>query len=159
MNIAVIFATSRYVSSYNDLPNEKYYCLVGNEAERLTKNLQNLHFKGSCILPPYPREMGTEVPDFVKEYTYELPSIDFIDSYKDSCTVIALQVALSLQASVVDIVGYDGYRKGFLSEKEVELSRENQIIFTYFTKQNIQLRSFTPTLYSEIKVESIYQYL
>ena len=158
-NIAVIFATSRYVSSYNDLPNEKYYCLVGNEAERLTKNLQNLHFKGSCILPPYPREMGTEVPDFVKEYTYELPSIDFIDSYKDSCTVIALQVALSLQASVVDIVGYDGYRKGFLSEKEVELSRENQIIFTYFTKQNIQLRSFTPTLYSEIKVESIYQYL
>lgn len=157
--VAVIFATSRYVLQYNDLPNEKYYCLVGNEAKRLTRNLHEHNFRGICILPPYPRKMGTEVPDFVKDDTYELSSIDFIDCYQDSCTVVALQVALTMKASVIDIVGYDGYKGNVLSEKEAELSRENRIIFTNFAKKNILLRSFTPTLYNEIKVESIYQFL
>ena len=38
-NMPLIFVTSRYASYYNDLPNQKLYCLVGNEAKRLRCNI------------------------------------------------------------------------------------------------------------------------
>lgn len=41
-NMPLIFVTSRYASYYNDLPNQKLYCLVGNEAKRLRCNISIL---------------------------------------------------------------------------------------------------------------------
>ncbi|MCL1614939.1 aldolase catalytic domain-containing protein [Bacteroides sp. ET71] len=158
-HIAIIFATSRYVAYYTDLSNEKYYCLVGNEAKRLAANLSSDKFNGICILPPYPRLMGTEVPEFAENCTYELPSVDFINCYKDSCTVIALQTALFFNASIINLVGYDGYQGESLSAKDSELAHENSFIFSKFPTQNVVLRSLTPTSYSELNVESIYQFL
>lgn len=156
--IALVFATSRYVAYYNDLPNKKYYCLTGNEAKRLLKNISGKEFNGICILAPYPRVMGTEVPKYAEEYTFELSEITFTHSYLDSCTTIALQTAIELGATEINIVGYDGYKGEVLSEKEMALTNENRTLFYEFSNsQKCILQSLTSTLYKELKVKSIYQ--
>lgn len=159
-DMPLIFVTARHAAIYNELPNPKYYCLVGNEAKRMSKNLSEKDFYGTCLLAPYPRVMGTEVPAYAEKQTYELKDITFTSSYLDSCTTIALQAALAMDAKEVNIVGYDGYKGEVLSEKEMELSNENKILFESITGvDGIKVRSLTPTLYKSLNVESIYQYL
>lgn len=156
----VIFVTARHATLFGDNPNPKYYCLVGNEAKRMETNVSIENFDNICVLPPYPRAMGTEVPSFAEENTFELKEITFTKSYTDSCTTIALQTALCLGATEVNIVGYDGYKGQILSEKEMALSNENRSIFEDFKKENIAiLRSLTPSMYKSLNVKSIYQFL
>lgn len=156
----IIFVTARYAALYNSLPNPKYYCLVGNEAKRLIQNISEAEFNGICLLPPYPRMMGTEVPPYAERLTFELDAITFTQSYRDSCTTVALQAALAMEAKEINVVGYDGYKGEVLSEKEMELSNENKVIFEDINKvQSVKIRSLTPTLYKSLKTESIYQFL
>lgn len=159
-DMPLIFVTARHAAIYNELPNPKYYCLVGNEAKRMNKNISKKEFKGTCLLAPYPRIMGTEVPAYAEKQTYELEAITFTLSYLDSCTTIALQAAIVMDAKEINIVGYDGYKGEVLSEKEMELSNENRALFEDIVSiDGIKVRSLTPTLYKSLKVESIYQYL
>lgn len=159
-NMPLIFVTSRYASYYNDLPNQKLYCLVGNEAKRLRCNISEKDFNGICILAPYPRLMGTEVPKFAEESTFELPKITFTASFPDSCTTVALQTALLLGVKETYVVGYDGYKGEVLSEKEMELSNENKILFEEFKRVGChEIVSLTPSLYKSLTVKSVYQYL
>ena len=159
-NTAMVFATARNAQPYFDIEVPKYYCLVGNEGHRLTANVGANNFKGTCILPPYPRTMGTEVPDFAKDTVYELKSINFIDQYKDSVTTIALELAMTLTEQNIYVVGYDGYPGNVLSEKEVALTNENKAIFTaYQIFRKNALKSLTPSIYKELDVESVYQFI
>lgn len=159
-NVAVIFVTCRHAASYLDIENDKYYCLVGNEAKRMKRNINAEEFNGKCVLAPFPRKMGTEVPDFAEDSTYELKDIVFTNDYLDSCTAIALQIALDLEAKDIFVIGYDGYKGEVLSEKEMDLTNENRTLFngfvTYFNKPLISL---TDTLYKELEVKSIYQFI
>ncbi len=154
---ALIFATSRYAELFAEIKCQKFYVLVGNEGKRLTEKTKGEEFSQICILPPYPRTMGTEVPDFAKGQTYELANVDIIGKYADSCTTIALQLAYELNHNDVYIVGYDGYSGVTLTEKELTLNKENREIFELY-KHNTsrQLISLLPTLYAELKVESLY---
>lgn len=159
-DMPLIFVTGRYVAFYNDLPNMKYYCLIGNEARRLKCNVNKKIFSGICILPPYPRLMGTEVPDFAEASTYELPEISFTKSYLDSCTAVALQTVLELKATEAYVVGYDGYKGEVLSEKEMDLSNENRTLFEDFkSNTKVNLYSLTPSLYKSLNIKSIYYFL
>lgn len=159
-DMPIIFVTARYAALYQGLRNAKYYCLVGNEAKRLQQNVSAGDFAGTCILAPYPRTMGTEVPSYAVDNTRELSKISFTDAYTDSCTAVALQTALSLDAKDICIIGYDGYQGQVLSEKEMDLTIENRTLFSMFTDNTgINLVSLTPSLYKELNVKSIYQYL
>lgn len=161
-SMPIIFVTARHAAAYNELGNPKYYCLVGNEAKRMKRNLSAENYRGACILPPYPRIMGTEVPEYAEGSTYELQKITFTNQYLDSCTTLALSMALDMRASQVFIVGYDGYRGEVLSEKEMDLSNENRFLFGAFQQVcegDAQLISLTPSLYKSLKIKSIYQYL
>lgn len=156
----IIFVTARHAELYNPLPNPKYYCLVGNEAKRLSLNISEADFNGICLLPPYPRIMGTEVPVYAERLTFELNAITFTQSYCDSCTTLALQAALAMGVKEINVVGYDGYKGEVLSEKEMELSNENKVIFEEINKiSDVKVKSLLPTLYKSLKVESIYQFL
>lgn len=158
----IIFVTARHVAHFKEIANLKYYCLVGNEAKRMMKNLKAEEYEGTCILPPYPRMMGTEVPIYAAGSTFELQEITFTDHYSDSCTTLALSMALCMKASNVYVVGYDGYKGEILSEKEMDLSNENRFLFETFQKEygdKVNLVSLTPSLYKSLKVESIYQNL
>ena len=159
-DMALVLVTARHAAHFIQAGNTKYFILVGNEAKRMKKNLKAEDFNGTCILAPYPRKMGTEVPEYAGQSTYELKDIAFVDCYQDSCTAIALQTALDLGAEQIELVGYDGYRGEVLSEKETDLTNENRTIFRAFMeKQGRELCSLTPTLYRDLKVKSIYQYL
>ena len=117
-------------------------------------------FKDAVILPPYPRTMGTEVPAFAEKHTYELPSVDFVNDYKDSSTTIAFQLALAVASGEIYTVGYDGYPGSVLSEKEMALPHENKTIFEAFANANgSTLKSLTPSLYKELQIVSVYQFI
>lgn len=156
---ALIFATCRNAMYYTDIDVDKYFCLVGNEVKRLKSNVGILDKNDKCILPPYPRVLGTDVYDEYASKTYELQKIAFTEDYQDSCTTVALQTAMNMSDNLF-IIGYDGYPNGYLSDKERELTLENRTIFSCAEKfLNHKLVSLTPTLYNELKTESLYQYI
>ena len=159
-NIAIIFATARNAKAYQDITIPIYYILVGNEGRRLTGNVGESKFNGTCVLPPYPRTMGTEVPAYAEKNTVELSAVVFTDQYKDSVTTIALQLAMNLTDGGIFVIGYDGYPGNVLSEKEVSLTNENKTIFNAFKEaRGEQLKSLTPSLYRDLEVVSVYQYI
>lgn len=157
---ALIFSTARHAALFADVYCQKYYALVGTESRRMVKNVKANGFKDSVILPPYPRTMGTEVPVFAENHTYELASVDFINDYKDSSTTIAFEAALAIASGNIYCVGYDGYPGSVLSEKEMVLTHENKSIFDAFAKAKSQKPlSLTPSLYKELEVVSVYQFI
>ena len=159
-SMALVLATARHAALFKDLDASKFYCLVGKEAKRLAKNVSNDEFNGICILPPYPRKLGTEVPSYAEKTTYELPSIAFTKGFEDSCTALAIQTALNICNKNIYICGYDGYPGNVLSEKEVTLSNENMKLFNDFEKATgRKLISLTPTIYPELNVKSVYQFI
>lgn len=159
-NIAIVFATARQAKAYQDINVPIFYTLVGNEGRRLTANVGAEYFHGTCVLPPYPRTMGTEVPAYAEEQTVELKEIAFIDQFKDSVTTIAVQLALNLTDGEIFVVGYDGYPGNVLSEKEVDLTNENKAIFqAYVGVRGKKLQSLTPSLYKDLEIVSVYQYI
>ena len=159
-NIALVFATARHAGKFVDIDVPQYYCLLGREAKRLKKNVTAEQFKAVCVLPPYPRKLGTDVPGYAEKSTYELPSIDFTKEYQDSCTTLAIQTALNICKGNIYMVGYDGYPGSILSEKEVALSNENMALLRdYENYTGKKMKSLTPSLYPELEVESIYQFI
>ena len=159
-NIALVFATARHAGKFLDVDVPQYYCLLGREAKRLKANVSAEQFKATCVLPPYPRKLGTDVPEYAEKATYELPKIEFTTEYQDSCTTLAIQTALNICKSNIYIVGYDGYPGSVLSEKEVALSNENMALLQDYEKYTgKKMKSLTPSLYPELEIESIYQFI
>lgn len=155
---ALVLATARHAKLFLGRKEPTFYCLVGNEGHRLTANVGKAKYAGTCVLPPYPRTMGTEVPEYAENSTFELKEISFIDEYKDSVTTVAIQLGLNLTDGEVYLVGYDGYPGSVLSEKEVSLTHENNEIFSSYAKaRGYLMKSLTPSIYRTLDVKSIYQ--
>lgn len=156
-SVALVFATARHYAAYRDIDVPKYVCLVGREAKRLVETAKQ-PFTDKCVLPPYPRKLGTEVPDFAVDKTFELPEIKFTKKYYDSCTTVAIETAINLYSKNIYIVGYDGYPSSILSEKEMALTIENRTLFAdYHQFTGNKLESLTQSLYDELEVVSVYQ--
>ena len=159
-NIALVFATARHAGKFLDIDVPQYYCLLGREAKRLRANVSAEQFHAKCVLPPYPRKLGTDVPEYAEKATFELPNIEFTTEYQDSCTTLAIQTALNICKGNIYIVGYDGYPGSVLSEKEVALSNENMALLQDYEKYTgKKMKSLTPSLYPELDVISIYQFI
>ncbi|MFN3639296.1 MAG: aldolase catalytic domain-containing protein [Flavobacterium sp.] len=152
---AIIHASAKNAMYFQNLKNPQFFCLVGNEGNRLEKVFNDLSdFKGMCVLPPFPRKMGTYVPEDVKPLTAELSSIDFTDKHKECHTSVALQTAFSLEADHIILAGYDGYQQMVMNEKEKELFNENQYVLAK-AKEKVTIVSVVPTAYS-VTLQSIY---
>ncbi|RZA00861.1 MAG: hypothetical protein EOP47_12705 [Sphingobacteriaceae bacterium] len=159
-DICLIHASSKNAAPYKDIPVDQYYCLVGSEGDRLEKAITNLSdFRGTCILPPYPRKMGTYVPAQVIDKAFEIEKIDFTDKVNDSHAVLALQAALDLGAEELYVIGYDGYTTS-INEVQMTLITENEHLFGEFESfTGIRLQSLTPTRYKKLSVSSIYTFI
>ena len=114
------------------------------------------HFKGVCVLPPYPRKMGTYVPESVQSTTFELPAVTFTEVVNDSHTALALQLALSLGVEECFVVGYDGYAGGQVGNKEQELFIENESLFRDGEIAGLTLKALTATRYKNLRPHSVY---
>ena len=156
----IIHASSRNAMSFAELKTGQLYCLVGNEGRRLESVFGGVaKIKGKCILPPYPREMGTYVPSTLENRAFELQRITFTDRLKDTHTTIALQTAMEMGLQDVFLVGYDGYNGTEMGQKEQDLLRENEFLFRQAGEQGLKCISLTPTNYEQVTQDSIYSYI
>ncbi|TDQ09929.1 aldolase catalytic domain-containing protein [Pedobacter metabolipauper] len=158
----IIHASSKNASYYKSANVPQFFCLVGNEGHRLEKIFTDLGgFNGKCVLPPFPRKMGTYIPATIRDNTFELDAIDFTSKLADTHTALALKTSLQLNAKNIMIVGYDGYQDSSLSQQERSLSEENEYLFTAFQNHHpeIKIEAITPTNYKTLPVTSVYQYL
>ena len=159
-DIAIIHASSRNSLPYSSLNNEHFYCLAGNEGNRLTKVFKEIsNFKGFCILPPFPRKMGTFVPESISHLAKELPLVNFSSLLNDSHTAIAIQTAINLGAQSCYIVGYDGYNNTSIGNKEQELFNENELLFEDAKKYGLLIKSLTSTRYKNLVSDSIFAHI
>jgi len=152
----VIHASSKNALSFTEVPNEQIFCLVGNEGHRLENVFGSRKIRGKCVLPPFPRKMGTYIPKAVEKNAFELKDISFTDEFQDSHTAIALQISVDLKLTELYITGYDAY-SGEISQKEQELYNENIQLFKSYKKQtDKEIISITSTGYKQLKSDSVY---
>ena len=158
-DIWIIHASSKNAKVYQNLVDiDQFFCLVGSEGYRLANILSNIvNFKGLCILPPFPRKLGTYIPSKVKQSCYELSSSDINFPLNDTHTILALQIAKNLNVKDLFIIGYDGYTNTNISSKEHELFIQNQQIFNAI-KDDFNAVSIVPTTYN-LDSKSVYSYL
>jgi len=155
--ICIIHASSKNANIFSNVESDQFFCLIGNEGIRL----ENILSKSSnsitnCVLPPYPREMGTYVPNLAMNKTLELKEINFTKSKEASLTSIALQLSLELGCEKIYITGYDGYHGNEIAQKDQELFIQNSDLFEDFRKK-AEITSITPTLHANMESYSVYQ--
>jgi 4-hydroxy 2-oxovalerate aldolase len=155
--IIIIHASSKNALVCNDLSNQQYFCLIGNEGYRMESVFAgNLPQNAICILPPFPRQMGTYIPRDLLGQAFELSNFKLKRNYIDSLTAIAIQLADELQASSVELIGYDGYSGMTIGSKEQDLLKENDEIFQEAYALKLPLVSLFHTNYKTLKTKSIY---
>jgi 4-hydroxy 2-oxovalerate aldolase len=156
-DVCVIHASSKNAKYFSDLDNDQYFCLVGNEGQRLERVFQDLKsFTGVCVLPPYPREMGTYIPPTVRDKSYELRKFTFLPKPEHSLTATALQCAIDLGVSDAYFAGYDGYTAGNISQRERDLFLENEAIFEAARTSGLNCHTLLPTKYENLQPDSVY---
>lgn len=158
-DIIVIHSSSRNVKAYKNISNKQIHCLSGNEGLRLETVFENIKKENRiAVLPPYPRTMGTYVPASFKNKAYELCKILFTDIYIDSVTALAIQTALELGVKEIFFIGYDGYFSS-ASTNQFELFNENEALFKRLKELGTTFCSLTPTKYTELPSQSVYELL
>jgi 4-hydroxy 2-oxovalerate aldolase len=157
--LVLIHASSRNAMSLEGVPNDQFFCLVGNEGHRLEEVFGNADLSGKCILPPYPRKMGTYIPRLVKEKCFELHNVSFTDKLKDTHTALALQTAIELGVENAFIVGYDGYSGNSMDQRQQEIFMENEYLFDRAASAGLNCISLTASRYSNIKQGSLFSKL
>ncbi|OEK03805.1 hypothetical protein BFP97_08975 [Roseivirga sp. 4D4] len=156
-NLAIVHASSKNSIFFKGMSIQQYFCLVGNEGHRLESNAaEGFEFVSECVLPPFPRKMGTYIPSGLREKCFELKTINFTNKVNDSHTVLALQTALELKAAEVFVTGYDGYFGDSVKQVEIELSHENEQLFDDFKNIGVKIVSLTPTRYEILDEDSVY---
>lgn len=159
--VCIIHASSKNAGYYNDIDIPQFFCLVGNEGHRLEKVFANFDLnKISCVLPSYPRKMGTYIPQQLVDKSFELKEVTFSTLYKDSHTALALQTAIELAANDIYIAGYDGY-DGLINENERILTSENEYLLSQIvkTRPDMEIATITATKYQGVKNLSVYRLL
>lgn len=159
--VCIIHASSKNAGYYNDIDIPQFFCLVGNEGHRLEKVFADFDLnKISCVLPPYPRKMGTYIPEQLVDKSYELREVTFTKLYPDSHTALALQTAIELSVKNIYIAGYDGY-EGLIGENERMLTSENEYLLAEIAnkKSDIEIATITATKYKVINNSSVYRLL
>ena len=156
-DIILIHASSKNSEEYRDLENKQIFCLVGNEGYRMEAVFVKSGFDGIAVLPPYPREMGTYIPEVIRERSFELDSMGSFKDYGNSHTGLALRISEIIKAKEVYLVGYDGYVDSKIGDKEISLFYENELLFDLFkTKYGSRIYSLNKTKYSHVIHDSIY---
>ena len=155
--ITIVHASSKNAKPLIEFKNSQIFCLIGNEGYRLDSVFNDYKdFQGICILPPYPREMGTYVPKSIKERTFELEAIEFSKLKVISHTTLAIQTAMNLGVDNIMVAGYDGYSGDEIAEKEQELFMENEKLFQEGMVKGVEFYSLTPSKYKSLNAKSIY---
>lgn len=153
----LILAGAKNASHIESLDKGRYYALSGFESEKLLKSVSQINLdRDHFVFPPYPRKMGTVIPDSLRDNSMELNEIRITSSSADSPLVISLQIALDLGVKEIYLAGFDGYDAA-RDRNQFMLAIENQRIIDDFQKiKEVRLVSITPTRYKNLPTRSIY---
>lgn len=156
-DICLIHSSSKNSQEFKDINTLQVHCLAGNEGHRLEDSYNNINTKDKLVvLPPYPRTMGTYIPKSLEDVAFQLQEISFTDKFHESVTSLAIETALKLGVEKFYFAGYDGY-KGEIKTQELELFNENEYIFERLKQtSNFTPVSITPTLYENLKPQSVF---
>ncbi len=156
-SVCLIHAGARNVSTYLDVDKKQYYSLAGSESDKLLKQIGDFsRISQTCVYPPYPRRMGTSIPEGIKHLSRELKSMDFTSVSEDSPLAVSLQVALNLEVEEILLAGFDGYDTT-LDQTQFALAKENQEILNDVLKiSKLTVKSITDTKYKNIGIASVY---
>ena len=148
-SMIIIHATTKHSNLFKNISNKQLFCLVGNEGHRMEEVFGGVFKDNSiCVLPPYPRLIGTYIPNALKESAFQLEKYDFTNLNIDSHTSIALQIIKNINSKKVFVVGYDGYKGELINQNEQELLSENSKLFNDFLKiEGINVKSLFDTVY------------
>lgn len=158
-NMLLVFASSRHFNLFEATSNDKIVVLVGNESERLERQLDSWNdFQGRCVLPPSPREIPEIVPSALENCVFEVTfnKDDSICQDISSHTAVALQTCLIANPEVVFTCGYDGYVGSHFVGKTKEVHLENESLFLAAKAKSLRCVSLTPTSYNHLEESSIY---
>ncbi len=156
-DITIIHSSSRNAMCFSEVPNEQLFCLVGNEGHRLEEVFGNTDVPNSkCILPPFPRKMGTYIPEGVKSRCFELKKVNFTDKLKDTHTALAIQTAIELGTKKLYLIGYDGYAGTNIESKQQEFFLENEFLFGKAKDAGLECISLTATKYDSLLHASLF---
>jgi len=157
--LTLIHSSAKNARAFDGLKNRQIFCLVGNEGYRMEKVFEG-HIDNESIglLPPYPRRMGTYIPEVINGRSFELPEITFTEKYEDSHTALALQAAIDCGKREIWFVGYDGYPSS-PSVMEHDLFIENEYMFSKVREIGIDLKSLTLSSYNSFNWHSLYEKL
>lgn len=159
-DMLIVHASSKNAHYFSDLVNDQVFCLVGNEGHRMEEIFnKQIPLNSTCILPSYPRKMGTYIPQNLITISFELSNSTLFEPYSDSHTAIALQTLLTYNVKEVIVIGYDGYNNGISDTKSLELFQENKFMFDIVQNNNLfDIKTITPSAYGLNQV-SIYSFL
>jgi len=157
-NLVIIHASSKNVPYFKHHKNHQVHCISGNEGHRLESIYAEIsHENREAVLPPFPRSMGTYIPNALFNVAHELEKISFTSKFKDSVTAIVLELTLGYNPKNIFVVGYDGYQSN-VSRQELELFNENEYLFSQFHSHNkVRLEAILPTSYSNLNQTSLYK--
>ncbi len=157
-SIMLIHASSKNARIFEDLENEQIFCLMGNEGHRLEDVFGNQKVKnGSCLLPPYPRKMGTYIPEVYLDNCFELEKEVSTTFGANSQTSMALTLCELNEVEEAMLIGFDGYSGSNITSKDQELFIENENLFLAAKKMGMRLEALTPTRYQNLIRKSIYE--
>ncbi|MCG2590785.1 hypothetical protein [Rhodohalobacter sulfatireducens] len=158
-NVCLIFASSKNSPHFKSNDYHQIHALSGNEGYRLENTFSDLNTENRiAVFPPFPREMGTYVPKNFENKSYQLEEFYEMKINNESATALCIEIALLINPKEIQFIGYDGY-DGIVSEYEIELFNENNIIFEKLDELDINFYSITPTKYDQLQVKSVYSEL
>ena len=158
--LILIHAGARNIHKFLKLKNKQYYCLVGSESEKLTNSIKDFsNLQGICVYPPFPRKMGTQIPNELINISYELSSINFTSVSEDSPLALSIQTAIDIGVEKLFFIGFDGY-KDKINRNQLLITKENQKILNDLNElTNIDSLFLLPTEYKNVKLSSLYNYV
>lgn len=156
-DLVIIHSSSKNAAIFKDLINVQIFCLVGNEGIRMESAFSGKIPKNIIgLLPPYPRKMGTYIPNFIRENSFQLPQNRFKGSSSENITSVVLELCYLIEPQEIFIAGYDGYSFS-VTNNQLELFNENKDLFGQV--KHFGIKSITPTKYEELLESSIYSLL
>lgn len=156
----LVHAGARNVSEYLDVNCDQYYSLVGFESDKLLRQIGDFSkVTQVCVYPPFPRRMGTIIPEDIKSVSKEVSAIAFTDATSDSPMALAIQTALDLGAKQIYLVGFDGYDININHNQFVIAHENQQVIDAAVSIDGVSVKTFTPTKYKNLDIISLYSLL
>ncbi|WP_037321024.1 aldolase catalytic domain-containing protein [Salegentibacter sp. Hel_I_6] len=152
-SMPVILASSKNSNVFEYLNNPNIHLIPGKELQRLRDKISQEEFKKKILIVP----PGFKSPEYIENMSFFSLPEETTYHFPDSVTEYCLIVAEFFKAKKIFLSGYDGYGN-LINKAQQELFEENERVFSFYKRDNLELIALTPSEYS-VEKSSIYSFL